>query len=469
MGRNFPGPSPDHLIMRLLPLVALAAILGLAGCGSTEAAVTKPVPELTVENPWVKAADSGMTPAFATLINNSDREITVVGASSPVSPMELHEMTMQGGTMIMRQKPGGFVLKPKASEQLTPGGDHLMLMRPAKPTKPGDEVSFTLSLSDGTKVSFSAIAKRDALVRMLRLLTDDAARLTRGEAALGDTDATLAVLPARLTITFGFGPGFYRCAGIPAPVVDLPAFPVDRLEPTWSGGDLLLQICADDPLTVTHTQRMLIKDTRPFGAARWVQRGFRRGRGVQAPTLTQRNILGQLDGTANPRGVVLDAAVWQPDGGTTMVLRRIRAELERWDILSVADKENAVGRRLDSGAPLSGGVETDEPDFTALDADGLPVMPDYAHVTRAHVTEDRLRILRRPYNYDGVPNAAGNPDTGLIFAAYQADIARQYVPIQRRLAERDLLNQWITPIGSAVFAIPPGCAEGGWIGERVLA
>jgi dye decolorizing peroxidase len=89
-------------------------------------------------------------------------------------------------------------------------------------------------------------------------------------------------------------------------------------------------------------------------------------------------------------------------------------------------------------------------------------------VTRAHVADPELKILRRPYNYDGVPNAAGNPDSGLIFAAYQADIEHQFVPIQRRLAEKDLLNQWITPIGSAVFAIPPGCAAGGWIGEGIL-
>ena len=80
-----------------------------------------------------------------------------------------------------------------------------------------------------------------------------------------------------------------------------------------------------------------------------------------------------------------------------------------------------------------------------------------------------MKILRRPRNYDGVPNAAGHPDGGLVFASYHADIERQYVPIQRRLADKDLLNEWITPIGSAVFTIPPGCAEGGWIGEQVLA
>ena len=309
---------------------------------------------------------------------------------------------------------------------------------------------------------------RRALARMMRLLTDDARRLTQGVPALGDTDATLAPLPSRLTVTFGLGPGLYRAAGLKAPVADLPTFRVDRLERRWSGGDLLLQICADDPLTVAHTQRMLIKDARPFAAVRWVQQGFRRSPGVQAPEHTQRNVMGQLDGTANPRGAEIDPAVWNADGSTTLVVRRVRAEIETWDILSVADKENAVGRRLDSGAPLSGTQEHDEPDFTKLDGSGLPAMPDFSHVTRAHVTDPALKILRRPYNYDGVPDATGRPDSGLIFASYQKDIARQFVPIQQRLAEKDLLNEWITPIGSAVFAVPPGCAEDGWIGEQVL-
>ncbi|WP_250031210.1 Dyp-type peroxidase [Paractinoplanes maris] len=309
---------------------------------------------------------------------------------------------------------------------------------------------------------------RRGLARMMRLLTDDAARLTQGVPALGDTDATLAPLPARLTVTFGFGPGLYRAAGLQPPVADLPKFRIDRLEQRWSGGDLLLQICADDPLTVAHTQRMLIKDARPFAAIRWVQQGFRRSPGVQAPEHTQRNVMGQLDGTANPRGAEIDPAVWNDDGSTTLVVRRMRAEIEKWDILSVADKENAVGRRLESGAPLSGTLEHDEPDFTKLDASGLPAMPDFSHVTRARVTDPTLKLLRRPYNYDGVPNAAGHPDAGLIFAAYQKDIARQFVPIQQRLADKDLLNEWITPIGSAVFAVPPGCAADGWIGEQAL-
>lgn len=321
---------------------------------------------------------------------------------------------------------------------------------------------------------------RAALVRLMRLLSDDAARLSQGQPALGDTERELALLPARLTITFGFGPGLFRAAGLddrrPASLADLPPFPVDRLEPAWSGGDLLVQICADDPLTVAHAQRMVVKDTRPFGTVRWTQQGFRRGPGIEDRSRTSRNVLGQLDGTANPKPgtAAFEQAVWVPDGppwlrdSSTVVVRRIRAELETWDQLGRADKELAIGRRLDTGAPLTGRVEEDLPDFAATDELGFTVIPDFAHISLAQVPDDRSKIFRRPYNYDGVPDGVGRADSGLIFASYQADVARQFVPIQRRLAERDLFNEWITPIGSAVFAVPPGCAPDGWVGEQLL-
>ncbi|MFE9655819.1 Dyp-type peroxidase [Micromonospora sp. NPDC006431] len=319
---------------------------------------------------------------------------------------------------------------------------------------------------------------RAALGRMLRLLSDDAARLTQGRPALADTEPELGLLPARLTVTFGFGPGLYAAAGLddrrPPSVVDLPPFRVDRLQARWSGGDLLLQICADDPVTVAHAQRVLVKDSRPFATVRWVQQGFRRAAGAE-PGRTQRNLFGQLDGTANPKpGGPLEAAVWVPDGpawardSTTLVVRRISMNLETWDLLGRADRELAVGRRLGTGAPLTGTAEHDEPDFAATGPDGLTVIPDFSHLTRAHVTDDRRKILRRPYNYDGVPTPDGHADSGLIFASYQADITRQFLPIQQRLAERDLLNEWTTPTGSAVFAVPPGCPEGGWIGQQLL-
>ncbi|MFG3437620.1 Dyp-type peroxidase [Nonomuraea sp. NPDC047897] len=313
---------------------------------------------------------------------------------------------------------------------------------------------------------------RDAISRLMQLLTDDARRLTQGRPALADTEPELATDPARLTVTFGFGPGLFRAAKVDSPVAPLPPFTVDKLDDRWSGGDLLVQICADDPITVAHALRMVVKDARSFTRVRWTQRGFRRRAGVGSTGETQRNLMGQLDGTVNPTD--LDRAVWigqGPEGmrgGTTMVLRRIRMNLETWDAADRPAREFTIGRRLNTGAPLTGRAERDEPDFARLNTLGFPVIPEYAHIRRARVDDPGQRILRRPYNYDDGLTAGGTSDSGLLFAAYQADVERQFVPVQRRIAEGDLLNEWITPIGSAVFAIPPGCAADGWIGDRLL-
>ncbi|MFF5235274.1 Dyp-type peroxidase [Dactylosporangium sp. NPDC000521] len=330
-------------------------------------------------------------------------------------------------------------------------------------------------------LDLAAAVERAALRRMMLVLTDDAARLTQGRAPLADGQPELAHLPSRLTVTFGFGPRLFDVAGLteqrPASLAQLPAFGIDKLQQRWCGGDVLLQLCADDPLTVAHAQRMLVKDSRSFATVRWVQRGFRRARSMQDDGVTQRNVLGQLDGTGNPApgSPAFAGAVWTDagpswlHGGTTVVVRRIRAELEAWDAADTAGKEFAVGRRLSDGAPLTGRRELDKPDFNAKNAIGLPVISEFSHVSRAQVANDRLRIFRRPFNYDDPPGVDGTADSGLVFASYQRDIGEQFIPIQRKLAEADLMNEWITPIGSAVFAIPPGCEPGGWIGEGLLA
>jgi dye decolorizing peroxidase len=316
---------------------------------------------------------------------------------------------------------------------------------------------------------------RDGLIRLLRILTDDAVRLTQGRAALADSEPELATAPARLTVTFGFGPGLVaRAAGAaPSWLAPLPIFSIDRLQPEFSDGDLLLQIAGDDPLTVSHAARMLLKDARSFATIRWSQNGFRRAYGTERPGTTMRNLFGQVDGTSNPLPgtAEFDAVVWSDDGwlagGTGFVLRRIRMDLDKWDRLDRSGREASVGRTLSNGAPLTGAEEFDEPDFEATTAIGFPVIPKFAHIRRAR-GDDGEKIFRRGYNYDERPAGESVSESGLLFASFQADIARQFIPMQQRLADLDLLNEWTTPIGSAVFAIPPGCAEGGFIGDTLL-
>lgn len=322
----------------------------------------------------------------------------------------------------------------------------------------------------------------DALRRLMSIWTDDVERLTQGRPGLADTEPELARRPARLTVTVAVGAGFVEAAGreVPSWLGPLPAFDIDRLEDRWNDGDVLLQVCADDELAVRHAVRLLTKEARTFVTVRWVQHGFR---GPTGDERRPRNLMGQVDGTANPTSAELDDLVWvsarsrerfgpQPDwltGGSTMVVRRIAMNLDTWDELDRGGREQAIGRRLDDGTPLTGGRLEDDPDLEARGPDGLEVIGPFAHVRRAR-TEDRTQqFLRRPYNYDDPPPPGGLTDAGLVLVTFQADLERQFLPIQQRLAELDLLNEWTVPVGSAVFAVLPGVRPGQILGDTLLS
>lgn len=322
---------------------------------------------------------------------------------------------------------------------------------------------------------------RDGLRRLMMLLTDDAARLTQGVPPLADSEPELGVAPARLTVTFGFGPEFVARANGAGPgwLHPLPEFGIDQLQPEFCDGDLLIQVASDDPVTVAHTSRMLLKDSRSFASVRWVQAGFRRAHGTVKPGTTMRNLFGQVDGTTNPvPGTAdFDEVVWNTSGwlagGTGAVIRRIRMDLDKWDRLDRSGRDQSIGRFQSNGAPLTSSphgeaAEFDDPDFEAKTPIGFTVIPEFSHMARARPVEPHERIFRRAYNYQGPPAGEELSDSGLIFTSFQADVERQFTPIQRRLDELDLLNEWTTPVGSAVFAIPPGCSKGGFIGDTLL-
>ncbi|GAB2667876.1 Dyp-type peroxidase [Nocardia goodfellowii] len=319
---------------------------------------------------------------------------------------------------------------------------------------------------------------RDDIEGILRIWSGDAARLTQGAPALADTEPQLTQRPARLTVTFGFGPAVFTRAGLehrkPAWLRPLPPFRIDKLESRWSDGDLVIQICADEVTTVAHAVRVLCRSVTTLTTVRWVQRGFRNA----TPRQTPRNLMGQVDGTENIAAGTpdFDRLVWddgaaQPwlTGGTSMVLRRIAMNLETWDEIDPEGRELSVGRKLDTGAPLTGTSEFDLPDFTAVDQHGIPVIPQSSHIARAHHTHAGERFFRRGYNYDDAPERGQVSNSGLLFTAFQRDVDTQYLPVQQRLADFDALNVWTTPVGSSVFVIPPGIeAPGGYIGQSLF-
>ncbi|MGX1768452.1 Dyp-type peroxidase [Dietzia sp. NPDC055343] len=326
-------------------------------------------------------------------------------------------------------------------------------------------------------------ATRTEVQGVLRAWSQDAARLTQGHAGLADLEPELAADPARLTVTIGLGPGFFDAIGMPDKrpewLQQLPAFPqIDQLEDRWSEGDLLLQICADDPLIVAHAARILASGVRGVARQKWAQRGFRKAVGTDPSGRTQRNLFGQIDGTVNPTpegDMDFDQILYSDGsdqrwmrGGSALVLRRIRMTMDTWEEIDRNSRELSVGRTLDTGAPLTGTAEHDPADFEAIDDVGLPVIPPESHMARARQLNRGEAMLRRPYNYDDPPEGGEISNTGLLFTAYMADPVRTYIPVQQRLAEQDALNTWTIPIGSAVFAIPPGAPAGGYVGQGLF-
>lgn len=328
-------------------------------------------------------------------------------------------------------------------------------------------------IKDSTDVS--------AMLRWMTLLTDDISRLSIGEPILADPNPELAIGAARFSAYVGFGPSLFRKLGLesqmPAGFGPLPAFKVDQLRDEFSGGDVLIHIAADDPIVLSHGTRGLIRDSLPFASVRYSQSGFAHTPGMVPAGLTHRNLMGQVDGTANPKLGTDDfnEVVWINDGptwiqgGTQLVFRRIAMQLNTWDQLGAPAKEEVIGRKLSNGAPLTGVNEEDTPDFAARHPNGLSVIPDFAHIRRASPQSVSDRMFRRPFSYEASPASDGTPDVGLLWTAYQRDMTKQFIPVQRRLDELDLLNEWTVPIGSAEFAIAGGVARGEVIAQALFS
>jgi deferrochelatase/peroxidase EfeB len=337
---------------------------------------------------------------------------------------------------------------------------------------------------------------RAELRELLREWSRAAAEMTAGDPIGGansvplappeDTGETVGLLPSRLTVTIGFGPSLFERRRLalrrkrPPALQKIPALPGDELNAEESGGDLCVQACSDDPQVAFHAIRNLARIGRGTVVMRWSQLGFGRTSTTSRNQDTPRNLMGFKDGTANIRAEDKDAMrrfVWIGDegpawmrGGSYLISRRIRMLLEIWDRSALEDQEQTIGRHKYSGAPLGESNESDPLDLEAQSG-GKPTIPVNAHVRLASATANSgERILRRGYSFtDGVDESLGELEAGLFFICFQRDPQRQFVPIQRRLGSNDALNEYIKHVGSAVFAVPPGARQGGYVGETLLA
>ncbi|MFE3902641.1 iron uptake transporter deferrochelatase/peroxidase subunit [Streptomyces sp. NPDC059153] len=347
----------------------------------------------------------------------------------------------------------------------------------------GHLIAFDLAPGAGRKEAAALMRRWSAVAR--RLMAGEAADSGAADGAAHDTGIALDAGPSSLTVTLGFGRTFFERTGLagqrPPGLDPLPPFSSDHIDAKRSNGDLWVQIGADDALVAFHALRAVQKEAAPAARVRWQMNGFNRSPGATAQPMTARNLMGQIDGTGNPKPAEsdFDRRIFVPAGtdtkydwlagGSYAVVRRIRMLLDDWEKLPVGRQEQVIGRRKKDGAPLSGGAETTAMELDKAGPDGKLLIPDNAHARISSPEKNGgAAMLRRPFSYHDGISADGTPDAGLLFICWQADPLRGFVPVQRKLDRGDALSPFIRHEASGLFAVPGGAADGEYVGQRLL-
>ncbi|MDI6022041.1 iron uptake transporter deferrochelatase/peroxidase subunit [Leucobacter sp. UT-8R-CII-1-4] len=342
---------------------------------------------------------------------------------------------------------------------------------------------------------------REELIELLSDWTYAASRITQGlEVSVSgafdgspmmppdDTGEAVGISPAGLTVTFGFGKSLFETADgidrfglaakLPKEFTDMPKMKNDFINRDQSDGDICIQACSNDPQVAVHAIRNLTRIAFGRAQLRWSQLGFGRTSSTSTAQETPRNLFGQKDGTMNLHAEepeLIDEHVWisgagsaWSTGGSYLVARRINMTIEVWDGVQLGEQERVTGRNKRDGAPLSGGTEFSQPDFTAKGEDGQLLVDERSHVARVHPdNNDGIRMLRRGYNFVDGNDAQGRLNAGLFFIAF-VSAPEQFAKVHQNMARDDLFVEYLKTTASSVFLVPPGMADGEYVGQQLF-
>jgi copper(I)-binding protein len=104
---------------------------------------------------WTRATPKGATVGggYMKITNTGTTADRLVGGSSAVSArFEMHEMSMEGGVMKMRELSKGLEIKPGQTIEFKPGGYHVMFMGLKQQFMPGERIKATLQFEKAGKV-----------------------------------------------------------------------------------------------------------------------------------------------------------------------------------------------------------------------------------------------------------------------------------------------------------------------------
>lgn len=124
---------------------------------------------IKVSHPWTRATPRAapVGAGYMTVVNTGEAPDRLVGATSASSEkVEIHEMSMDGGVMKMREIEGGLPLAAHGRIELKPGGHHLMFIGLKAPFEPGKTVATTLEFEKAGKLDVDFVVQGAAAPAM---------------------------------------------------------------------------------------------------------------------------------------------------------------------------------------------------------------------------------------------------------------------------------------------------------------
>lgn len=112
---------------------------------------------IEIGHPWSRATPPAAKVAggYLTVKNlgsQPDRIVSVSVPSDIAGKVELHEMAVKDGVMIMRAMPNGIEVPAGGEVKLAPGGYHVMFLDIKRGLKPGEDVNGTITFEKAGKV-----------------------------------------------------------------------------------------------------------------------------------------------------------------------------------------------------------------------------------------------------------------------------------------------------------------------------
>jgi copper(I)-binding protein len=134
----------------------LAALIAFAFATTAASAAEYSLGDLVIANPVARATppNAPVSGGYMTIRNNGSQADRLVAASADFAGMtQIHEMTMDGDVMKMREIEGGLEIPPGEEVVLKSGGLHIMFMKLGEQLAKGEKRDVTLTFETAGEIT----------------------------------------------------------------------------------------------------------------------------------------------------------------------------------------------------------------------------------------------------------------------------------------------------------------------------